>query len=193
MSTQANTYLTPEQYLAIERAAEIRHEFVDGGMFAMSGGTMNHALVVSNALFQLMSQLPGGKCRAVANDLRLFSQTHRVFTYPDIVVTCGPPVFLDPRRDTIVDATAIIEVLSPSTKSYDRGDKFAFYRSLPSFADYLLLGQDEVRAEHHARQADGSWLLREFTSRGDQIKLVSIGCSVNLGSVYENVEFAAAD
>jgi Uma2 family endonuclease len=191
MSTHSGSTLTPEQYLAIERAAEIRHEFMDGAMFAKSGGTMNHALVVSNVLFQLMSQLRGGKCRAVAIDLRLFIQAHRVFTYPDIVVTCGAPVFLDPRRDTIVDATAIIEVLSPSTKSYDPGDKFAFYRSLPSFADYLLLGQDEVRAEHHARQADGSWLLREFTSLGDHVELVSIGSRVNLGSVYENVEVEA--
>ena len=149
MSMHSGPSVTTDEYLAIERAAEFRSEFVGGETLPMQGGTM----VVSNALFQLMSQLPGGRCRAVANDLRLFSQAHRVFTYPDIVVTCGPPVFLDPRRDTIVDATAIIEVLSPSTKSYDRGEKFAFYRSLPAFAEYLLLGRDEVRAEHHARQA----------------------------------------
>jgi Uma2 family endonuclease len=192
MSTQPSPYLTPEQYLAIEREAEFRSEYVDGGMFAMSGGTLNHARIVSNTLFQLMSQLRGTKCEAVVHDLRLHSAAHRVFTYPDIVVICGEPAFLDQQRDTIVDATVIVEVLSPSTKSYDRGDKFAFYRSLPSFADYLLLGQDAVRAEHHARQADGSWLLREFSSPAAQIELTSIGCSLNLGSLYDTVDLEPA-
>ena len=193
MSTQPNPYLTPEEYLAIERAAEFRSEYLDGGMYAMSGGTLNHAAIVGNTLFQLMSQLQGTKCRAFANDLRLHSAMHRMFTYPDIVVICGAPAFLDQRRDTIVDATVIVEVLSPSTKSYDRGDKFAFYRSLPSFADYLLLAQNAVQAEHHARQPDGSWLLREFSSPAAQIELTSVGCRLDLGSLYTTVDFEPAD
>jgi Uma2 family endonuclease len=185
--------MTTEEYLAIERSAEFRSEYRDGGMYAVSGGTLNHARIVANALFQLMSQLQGTKCEVVANDLRLHSAAHRMFTYPDIIVICGAPAFLDQRRDTIVDATVIVEVLSPSTKSYDRGDKFAFYRSLPSFADYLLLAQNAVRAEHHARQPDGSWLLREFNSSAAQIELTSVGCRLDLGSLYNSVDFEPAE
>jgi Uma2 family endonuclease len=105
------------------------------------------------------------------------------------LVTCGPKQLLDTRRDTLTDATIIVEVLFPSTKDYDRGEKFRIYRSLASFSEYLQLAQDEMRAEHYARQPDGSWLFREFTGPTDEIELTSIGCRLNLQSLYERVEF----
>jgi Uma2 family endonuclease len=119
----------------------------------------------------------------------LFSSQYRIFTYPDVVVTCGPDQFLDGRGDTLTDATLIVEVLSPSTRGYDRGEKFVFYRSLPSFAEYLLLSQDTVLTEHYSKQPDGAWLLREFKSPSDEIELTSSGCRLTLGPLYDRVEF----
>ncbi len=191
MSTQPVTHLTPEEYLEIDRKNEFRSEYVGGEMFAMSGGTRNHSRLVLNTARQLAEQLDRGPCELAMGDLRLYSAKHRIFTYPDILVTCGPDQYLDTRRDTITDATAIAEVLSPSTKNYDRSQKFDFYRSLPSFSEYLLLAQDEVRAEHHVRLPDASWLFREFTSPGDIIELKSIGCRLELQSLYDRVEFGA--
>jgi len=189
VSTHAVPHLSPEQYLEIERNAEFRSEYINGQMFAMSGGSINHARIVRNALLGLDEQLRGKPCEAVASDLRLFSERHRVFTYPDIVVTRGPDQFQDDRKDTIVDATLVIEVLSPSTTNYDRGEKFVFYQSLPSFREYLLLAQKSIRAEHHALQPDGSWLARTFTAPEDGIELKSIDCRLQLGSLYDRVVF----
>jgi Uma2 family endonuclease len=189
MSTQLVTYLTPEQYLDIESKAEFRSEYINGEMFAMSGATPNHARIVLNTARRLTEQLDGRPCEAFDGDLRLYSAKYRIFTYPDVLVTCGPHQLLDARRDTLTDATVIVEVLSPSTKNYDRGEKFLFYRSLPSFSEYLLLSQDTMRAEHHVRQPDNSWLFREFTESDDKIELKSISCRLQLRSLYERVEF----
>jgi Uma2 family endonuclease len=191
MSTRPLSYLTPEQYLEIERKAEFRSEYINGEMFAMSGGTRNHARIVLNSVRRLADQLEGRPCEAFGGDLRLYSAKEKMFTYPDILVTCGSQQLLDARRDTLTDATVIVEVLSPSTKNYDRGEKFLFYRSLLSFSEYLLLSQDTIRAEHHVRQPDNSWLFREFTELADEIELKSIGCRLQLESLYARVEFDA--
>jgi Uma2 family endonuclease len=192
MSTQPIARLTPGQYLEIERAAEIRSEYIDGQMLAISRGTLNHARIISNTLSRLNEQLRGTRCGAVSSDMRLHSAQFEIYTYPDIVVTCGPDKLLDGHKDTLIDATLIIEVLSPSTGNYDRGEKFRFYRSLPSFAEYVLLAQDAVRAEHHVRQNGGSWLFREFSLREDELVLASIGCRLELGPLYERVDFENA-
>ncbi len=107
-----------------------------------------------------------------------------MLTYPDVVVYCEPAKFLDGDRDTLVDATVIVEVLSRSTRNYDRGEKFRFYRGLPSFSEYVLLAQDTIRAEHHIRQQDGSWLFREFYGPEAVVELTSIGCQLRLGELY---------
>jgi len=190
MSTQPVSYLTPEQYLEIERNAEGRSEYINGEMFAMSGGSPNHARIALNTANRLSDQLAGKSCEPFAGDMRLYSAKYRIFTYPDVLVTCGPLQLLDARRDALTDATVVVEVLSPSTKNYDRGEKFLFYRSLPSFTEYLLLTQNEIRAEHHTRQPDGSWVFREFTSASDVIELKSIDCRLELKSLYARVEFA---
>jgi len=189
MSSKAISLLTPEQYLEMERRSEFRSEYLNGQVFAMSGGTMNHAGIVRNVLLRLSEQLKGKRCEAFANDLRLFCARYDIFTYPDIVIGCGASKFLDDRRDTITDATAIVEVLSPGTMNYDRGEKFRYYRSLESFSEYLLLAQDTPRAEYHVRQPDGSWIFREFTSPRSAVELNSVDCRLDLESVYETVEF----
>jgi len=192
MSTQPVAFLTQEQYLEIERAARFRSEYINGQMFAMSGGTRSHAWIISNALISIGVQLRGTSCGAVPSDMRLHCKQFGIYMYPDIVVTCGPDQLLDGHKDTLVDATLIVEVLSPSTTNYDRGERFRFYRFLPSFTEYLLLAQDSIRAEHHVRQPDGAWLFHEFSSPGDELVLNSIGCRLNLGSLYERVEFETA-
>ncbi len=192
MATQAMPLLTVEQYLEIERAAETRSEYLAGSMYAMAGASLRRGVIVRNAGFALHSQLRGQACAAFLTDVRLLVKTHGLITYPDIFVACRPFQVLDDRDDTVTDATVIVEVLSPSTANYDRGEKFRFYRGLPSFREYLVLAQSETQAEHHVRQADGSWLMREYGSATDEIRLDSIGCCLLLADVYERVEFEAA-
>lgn len=189
MATQPIARFTVEQYLEAERASEFRSEYRNGEVIAMSGGSPGHALIAMDAGARLNEQLRGRPCAVAGSDLRLFCQHARVLTYPDLVVFCEPAVYQDGHNDTLVDATVIVEVLSPSTQNYDRGEKFRFYRGLPSFAEYLLLAQDAMRAEHHVKQADGAWLFREFTGPDAEIVLSSIGCGLRLGSLYEKVKF----
>jgi Uma2 family endonuclease len=190
MSSQPITFLTPDEYLEIEEKNEFRSEFVNGEVFAMAETTINHSWIVSNVQGRLWQQLRSRPCGVRTNEKRLYIARFEAFAYPDVVVTCGPDRLYKDGR-TITDATLIVEVLSPSTKNYDRSEKFDFYRSLPSFAEYLLLAQDAMRAEHHTRLPDGSWLFREFTDPTDTIELKSIGCRLELQALYERVEFAS--
>jgi Uma2 family endonuclease len=190
MSSQPVT-LAPEEYLELDRANEFRSEYANGEMFAMVNPTWSHSRVGSNTQGRLSEQLRGSPCEDTGSEARIFISKFVRFTLPDIVVTCGPPKFYDGCRDTIMDATFIVEVLSPSTKNYDRSEKFELYRSLPSFAEYLLLAQDATRAEHHVRQPDASWLFREFTEPAAIIELKTIGCRLELQTLYERVQFDA--
>src|SRR3569833_2946812 len=192
MSTRDVPYLTPDQYLEIERAAEFRSEYLDGAMYAMAGASRNHGRIVGNAFAFLHQQLEGRDCEPAMADQRLAIPSHHLITYPDVFVTCGPDQYFDDRRDTLADATLIVEVLSVSTKNYERREKFFFYRSLPSFREYLLIAQDRVFVAHHIRQSDGSWLMREYTSLTDDIELPAIGCRLRLDAVYARVDFEAA-
>jgi Uma2 family endonuclease len=188
MSSQPVNYLTPEEYLELEAKNEFRSEYIHGEMFAMAIPTRNHSLIASNTQGEIFGQLRGTPCKVTGADTRLFISKYNAFTYPDVVVTCGPDkLFKDGR--TISDATSIVEVLSPSTKNFDRSEKFDFYRSLPSFAEYLLLAQDAMRAEHRILLPDASWLFLEFTAPADIIELKSIGCRLELQTLYERVEF----
>jgi Uma2 family endonuclease len=181
--------LTPEQYLEIERAAEFRSQYFHGEMFAMSGGSLNHARLVRNLVVLLDGQLRGHPFEVASSDLRLRVSPDGLYTYPDIVVFCGRPQFVDDRTDTITDATAIIEVLSPSTENYDRGFKFEQYRRLRSLKDYIVIAQDRVHLEHSTRQDDDSWVLREKSDGNASIKLDSIACAFTIAEAYRSVEF----
>jgi len=189
MSTASHAIFTIDEYLKLERAAEFRSEYIQGTMVAMAGAGRNHGRILKEALGRLNEQLRGSPCEVAANDLRLYIGKHNVLTYPDVIVTCGPDVVYEGDPDTIADATLIIEVLSPSTQKYDRGEKFRYYRSLPSFAEYILLSQDTIGAEHYTRQPDGAWLLREIVDPAAVIQLNSIGCTLPLGPLYDRVQF----
>src|SRR5215471_2641510 len=147
MSTLPGTYLTPEQYLEIERKAEFKSEYYQGEMFAMAGARRNHIRLVTNTVASMHPQLRGGECEVYSNDMRVCVSSAGLYTYPDIVVACGKPQFLDGELDTLLNPVSIIEVLSPSTEAYDRGRKFALYRSLESLREYVLLSSDRVQVE----------------------------------------------
>lgn len=187
MSTQSAPFLTPEEYLQMERKAEVRSEYLNGRMFAMAGATLKHNRIVRNLVRDLANQLRGRECEVFATDLRLLVKPPGLFTYPDVMVICGPPRLAGDQSDTVTNPTLIIEVLSNSSKDYDRGEKFRFYRAIPEFAEYVLVAQDEMRLEHHVKQPDGSWLFRESTQRGAIVELPSIECRLSLDDVYQGV------
>ncbi len=189
MSTQSKSYLTPEQYLEIERKAECKSEYYQGEMFAMSGAKFAHIQIVGNVMRHLGNQLQGRHCQPLSNDMRVCVKPSGLYTYPDVVVVCGKPEFLDSEVDTLLNPTVIIEVLSPSTEAYDRGQKFKLYRTLQSLAEYLLLSSREVSAELFTRQPDDQWLLSAKSSMEDSIHLKSLDCRLLLSDLYDRVEF----
>jgi Uma2 family endonuclease len=191
MSTQAKVFLTPEQYLEIERQAERKSEYWQGEMFAMAGAGESHNLLVMNIGAQIHSQLRTRDCRAYANDMRVRVTATVLYTYPDIVAVCGVPQFLDGRRDTLLNPSLIIEVLSPSTEAYDRGRKFEHYQSIDSLKQYLLVASERVHADLFTRQPGGQWLLTTAGSVEDAVDLESIGCRITLRDSYERVEFSS--
>jgi Uma2 family endonuclease len=186
MSTAAKTRYTPEQYLALERKAEFKSEYCDGVITAMSGASRPHGLISLNLGGELRAQLKGRPCEAFVGDMRVRFGTSPRYTYPDIVVACGDPRFEDDELDTLLNPTVIVEVLSPSTESYDRGRKFELYRRIASLREYVLVAQDRVLVERFTRQGEG-WVLTEFRSRKDVLGLDSIDCQVPLAEIYDKV------
>src|SRR5258708_37256031 len=164
MATQPFPRLSHEEYLKIERAAQFKSEYIDGMLVAMAGASNNHVRISANALGSLWSQLRGSDCEAKGSDGRVRAASFNVDTYPDVSVTGGTPQYEDKLKDTTLNPRVIIEVLSPSTQNYDRIGKFRYYPSISTLQDYVLLAQDRINAEHYARQTDGSWLLREYTT-----------------------------
>ena len=190
MSIQSKTYLTPEEYLAIERRAETKSEYFNGEMVAMVGASRKHNLITVNIVGELRQQLKGRSCEAYASDMRVKIPTTELYTYPDVTVACGEPKFEDEFVDTLLNPTLIVEVLSASTASYDRIKKFGYYRTIESLAEYLLVAQDEYKVEQYVKQADGRWLLTDIRSLEGVVEMVSIQCRLMLADVYDRVSLA---
>lgn len=192
MVTQPKTFLTPEEYLELERKAEFKSEYYAGEMFAMSGGTGDHALIIGNLVREIGTQLKGRPCRVSPTELRVRVSPTGLYTYPDVIVVCGPPEYADERRDTLLNPKVLIEVLSDSTRDYDRGRKFQHYRSLASLAEYVTVEQTEPHVEHYVRQPENRWLLTEFAELSQSIRLESIDCTLPLSEIYDKIDWAAA-
>jgi Uma2 family endonuclease len=186
------TYLTPEEYLSIERKAEYKSDYFDGEIFAMTGASREHNLITGNINGELRRQLKGKPCEVYSNDMRVRVPAARLYTYPDVVVVCGEPIFEDDYVDTLLNPTLIVEVLSRSTESYDRGRKSVYYRTIDSLAEYLLVEQDEYRVEQYLKQTDGRWLLSEETSLESSIELASVECKLALSEVYDRVDLSSS-
>jgi len=186
MASEPKARLTVQDYLALERQAETKSEYLDGEMFAMAGASHEHNVIVTNVVAALRPQLRGRGCTLYATDMRVRTPAD-FLAYPDVFVLCGERRFDDPRRDTVLNPTVIVEVLSPSTQDYDRGTKLPHYREIPSLAEALLIAQDRPHVEHYLRQASDRWLLVEITDLGTTLELTSIGCTLPLAETYEEV------
>lgn len=191
MSLQPKAYLTPEEYLAIERKAEYKSEYFNGEMFAMAGASERHISIIANLMYILVGQLRGRPCKAYSNDMRVRVSPTGRYTYPDVAVVCDQARFADDQKDTLLNPTLIVEVLSESTKDYGRGGKFEHYRTLTSLSEYVLIDQDKHHVEHFVRQPENRWLLSETNRLEDTIHLSSINCDLALTEVYDKVELPA--
>lgn len=187
MSTLSNRLLTPEEYLEIERKAEYKSEFYKGEMFAMSGGSRWHARIAVRLTSLLGQHLSGKKCEPFTSDMRVLATPSGLYTYPDFSVACDEPQFADPHVDTLINPTLLVEILSPSTENYDRGKKAKLYRDIPSLQELLFISQDTYDVELYRRQSDGNWLLIEAKGLESAITLTSIGYTLPLSELYENV------
>jgi Uma2 family endonuclease len=196
---KSESLYTEEEYLALERKSEERHEYLDGQIYLMAGESPEHGTICTNLLGQLYIQLRGKPCRAYSKDTKVRSgpapksryRTKGMYSYPDLLVVCGELVFHDDFRDVLLNPKVIIEVLSPSTEAFDRGEKFIRYRThLESLTDYIVVAQDYPLIEHFALQPNGIWGIPAMAKDLSQsIEIPSIDCVLRLSEVYERVEF----
>lgn len=189
MSAIPKTKLTAKDYLEFERNSEEKHEYFNGEIFPMSGAKRNHNKISTNLSGLVWQHLKGKNCESYSNDMRVFVPKTALYTYPDLVVVCGEPQFQDNVFDTLLNPVLLIEVLSDSTESYDRGKKFQHYRSIESLQEYILVSQDEARIEKYVKHGDGFWLLSEAVGIDSEIKFSSIKCLIKLIEVYDKVVF----
>jgi Uma2 family endonuclease len=181
--------LSISEYFEMEEKAEIRHEYYKGEIFAFAGASINHGRIIGNINAKLLQKLNKKKCEPFSNDLKVHIDEFDFFTYPDILVICDKPEFYKDRDDTVLNPVLIIEVLSESTKNYDRGDKFEFYRTIKSLQDYVLIDQYRVHMEHFEKNKDGKWLLTEYSDTSPSLELSHLNLEIPLKEIYERVEF----
>ena len=185
----AQAFLSPEEYLARERKALTKSEYRSGQVYALPGASRKHNIIAVHVSGELYIQLKERSCEIYTNDMRVKVSSTGTYTYPDVVVVCEEPQFEDSHFDTLLNPTVLIEVLSPSTAAYDRGEKFASYQKLDSLCEYVLISQDSVRVEHYLRQ-ERTWDLTEFHFLSDLFRLVSIGCELSSQAIYAKVQFS---
>ena len=190
MSTlAAQTYLTPAEYINLERKAVTKSEYLSGQIVAMSGASNAHNIITMNTSYQLYHQLLDRDCFVYASDMRVRVQAPVSYFYPDITVVCGEPRFEDDVFDTLLNPTVVIEVLSPSTAAYDRREKFTRYQQIASLKEYILISQSQMYVEHHLRQ-ESQWRATEFQKFDDVVPVPSIKCELLLGHIYRRVTFS---
>lgn len=181
--------ITAEEYLERERAAETKSEYLNGEIVAMAGTTFEHNTITPNIVSSLHQQMKGRPCHVFGSDMKVRIESANLFRYPDVSALCGPAAFHDRHRDVYLNPQFICEVLSPGTEAYDRGDKFALYRLIESFLEYLVVAQDRRWAQLFRRSRAGGWESAEYPELDAVIPLESIGCSLRLAEIYDKVEF----
>lgn len=190
MASNPVTKVTAEEYLAMDRAAEFRSEFLDGEVVAMSGGSRRHSRLKMNLASEIRSALRGTSCEAFDSDLRV-KVSPRMYMYPDLTVACEKGLPIDESEDILSNPSVIFEVLSPSTEYYDRGVKFHYCREIESLQDYILVAQNQIRVEQYTRGDANTWTLRDYRQREDVLRIASIGVSMPLSAIYDRIEFPA--
>ena len=189
----AERYYSPEEYLEIEVKSEERHEYINGQIIAMTGGTPNHNQIALNLSGTLNFALKRQPYRVFVTDQRLWIPQKRINTYPDVMVIAGELEFKEGRKDTLTNPIMIGEVLSKSTKSYDRDEKFAAYRTIPSFQEYLLIDQYTMHVEQYSKTDNNRWIFTEYEDADVTISLASITFEISLADIYDKVDFDAQD
>ena len=181
--------LTEDEYLVIEAAAEFKSEFYNGEMFAMAGANLAHNTIKENLIVELGARLKGGPCRSYSSDMRVKVKRSGLYTYPDIVIVCGAPE-VEKRQglETLLNPQVVIEVLSKTTESYDRGTKFQLLKKLPAVKEYILVSSDRVNVDRLVRQTDGKWLLTTFDKLTGKMVLETVPVRIPLADVYRGVE-----
>jgi len=178
-------------YLRIESDSAERHEYWDGQIVAMAGGTYGHSLIISNLIGEIRNALKGKPCRVLESSMRIRIPGRTRYFYPDSTIVCGKPEFdpEDPKQHSIINPRVVIEVLSPTTEGFDRGEKFSFNRAIESMQEYVLVSSETASIETFYRQSDGTWLFSAFS--GDQAiaKLRAVEIDLPLAEVYTGVEF----
>lgn len=187
MSSLPDYYLSPEEYLTLERRAESKSEYVDGVMYATAGRSERHNLIAANVIITLGAQLRDSPCRVYPSDLKVRVPGSRRFFYPDVSIVCGETQFADDEQDVVLNPSVVVEVLSESTAAFDRGEKFQSYQQIESLREYLLVSQDEHVVEHFLRQDDGHWLYTKAGGPDEAITLPSVNCRLALRDVYNKV------
>lgn len=188
IQTQQEFY-SVEEYLDLEAEADYKSEYRDGEIIPMIGGSINHNRIIRNLskLFDL--RLKGQLFETFISDLRLWIPHYRIHTYPDLMVIAGEAEFYQERRDTVTNPFLITEVLSKSTMNYDKGEKFDYYRSIPSLKEYILVDQYQFQVEHFSRTANNQWLLTEYESVESSLVLSSLNLQIQLREIYDRVQF----
>ena len=188
MSALPKPFYSADEYLVLEENADYRSQFYNGEIFAMAGASRRDNTVASNTLANLHFQLRNRDCEIYSSDMRVkISET--LYTYPDIVIVCGEPQIEKKRGENLLNPVVLVEVLSPSTEKFDRGDKAQLYRSMPSLKEYVLIAQDKPYIEHYIRQENGGWLYTEISEMSDSLKFPTIECEVSLSEIYAKVDF----
>ena len=186
-------YYSPEEYLELEETAEFRSEYHAGKIIPMTGGTTNHNQITGNIYMALRLALKGQEYDVFISDVRLWIPRIRSYVYPDVMVIAGKPEYHDNRKDTIVNPQVIIEVLSKSTKGYDLGDKFSYYRTIPTFQEYILIDQQKIAIEQYYKQANKRWSFAEYNEEDTDLFFNSLQVQVPLVDIYEKVDFEAEE
>jgi Uma2 family endonuclease len=188
-----NPNMAEAEYLQFEQDSNIRHEYLQGEVVAMAGASRKHNQITGALMFLLYGHLRNKDCEVYGGDMRVKIDKVDVQTYPDFSVFCGSPEFTDDPVPALLNPILIIEVLSPSTESYDRGKKFQYYRTIPSLQEYVLVSQDQAQVEKYVRQPNNRWELSDASGLEDHITLASIDCKLSLEDVYENVTFESEE
>lgn len=188
MAVARKKLLTPQEYLAMEEQSEIRHEFVNGEIYAMAGATANHNQITGNVYMELRQRLRSKPCRVFIADMRLRIKEPNVYVYPDVMIICGKVEFEAGRRDVAINPIVIIEVLSDATEKYDRTKKFAYYRQIRSLQEYVMIDQSRVYVECFRRSQSHFWVLETYEALNTTLHLQSVEVEIPLQAIYEQVE-----
>lgn len=189
MTAQPQRKISPEEYLELEREADYKSEYFQGEVFAMAGAGRNHNRITENLSIDIGFFLKGKSCRSYSSDLKIHIPDNGLYTYPDLLVVCGEEQFVDDKTDTLLNPRIIIEVLSKSTGSYDRGEKFQLYRSISSLEEYVLIDSQRIAAEVFRKSEQGFWsLMSESYTLEGSIELASIGLTLPMRDIYDQTE-----